>query len=78
MVKVLKDHSLTIALAVLWLGPLTLAGAIATDHEKWLQDVATGHADAAYGALILLFFGRILWLHERGREDKRKTEEPDV
>lgn len=78
MVDFLYRHSLTILLASLWLGLTSLSALLSNDSERWLENVVRDLAGNSYGAFILLFLGRILWLHEKGRSDKPPSEPPDV
>lgn len=74
-----RDHSLTIILALVWLGFLGASGAAYLIFGSgWLVDVLIDHSGSACGSFMLLVFGRLLWLRERGRADKRHHEEPDV
>ena len=61
----LREHSLSLAIVAIWLALLALSLWRWEDGPvKWINERAGGHADDAFGAMLLVLLTK--WLRERG------------
>ena len=67
----IRNHSLTIFLAVLWLA-LILASYL-TREDEWLTQLLQNHAGDAFGALIIVWATK--YLFEKG---SKESKDPDA